>query len=460
MADAHLLAAVLGGAPEPALLIDPDGRSVLWSNWAARDLLGDVIHASVAPDIPDLVLPLVPRRADGARTGQGPATARRCVTCRGRDGRLIEAEATCWPLHDQQGRVSGHALLLRDVTEDRRLVSALRQLHEISSDQSLTGERRIESILSLGMVHFDLPVAIVSMIRDDTYTVLSARSDLFYVPPGTRFDLGRTFCRDTVARDAPLAIPDATLTEPGGHPAWREFGLRAYVGVPLKIGGDCIGTLSFSGPRERAYFSCADLDLATLFAAWIAQELGLQRHIQELSEMATLDWLTGALGRRSFEADLADAFHATQGTAAQPHLVILDLDHFKTVNDRFGHDCGDRTLRHLAGTLRDIAGPDLPLYRIGGEEFALIPTGHSASEVDALADTLRCSVAGATRQGDVAPLPLTVSVGIAARSPAMDEPRDWFRAADTALYRAKTAGRDRVRRHDGLTQIKAGAGTP
>lgn len=148
--------------------------------------------------------------------------------------------------------------------------------------------------------------------------------------------------------------------------------------------------------------------------------------------LADTDPLTGLLNRRAF---LAQAI----GRPGPQTLLILDLDHFKQVNDTLGHDGGDEVLRVVARALRTIAPAGALIARIGGEEFAIVTQMEQPIDANALLGRLR-----ATRM----PYDLRVTASIGAATGPLTTEADWkslYRAADTALFAAKSAGRDRVR---------------
>ena len=168
-----------------------------------------------------------------------------------------------------------------------------------------------------------------------------------------------------------------------------------------------------------------------------------QRHRRlraELEVAATTDPLTGLLNRRAFLPWLAE----TVGRARQEHsafcVVMLDLDHFKSINDRLGHFGGDRVLVAVAAALRSQSRADDVLCRFGGEEFAVGLPGATVVEARAYATRVAAALA---RAGEVEGCALTTSVGIAALvgRASVD---DLLRGADDALFAAKDAGRNRA----------------
>ena len=150
------------------------------------------------------------------------------------------------------------------------------------------------------------------------------------------------------------------------------------------------------------------------------------------------DPLTGLLNRTSLTSHLALAVEAHERDGTPATLLMLDLDHFKSVNDRFGHEGGDQVLRTFAGLLRTCT--DGAVFRMGGEEFLVLLVGRDAGKSRRVAEALRSTTEHA------AMLPrhrMTVSVGLASLRPT-DDQTSWMRRSDEALYVAKREGRNRV----------------
>jgi diguanylate cyclase (GGDEF)-like protein/PAS domain S-box-containing protein len=170
-----------------------------------------------------------------------------------------------------------------------------------------------------------------------------------------------------------------------------------------------------------------------------------------LAREASTDALTGLANRREFEHRLADEWARAAAARQQVGLVVVDVDHFKKYNDRYGHAAGDRCLaavaRALHGTLRR---PSDLCARYGGEEFVvLLPTTHRAGSA-AVAEALCAAVRGlALEHRDNDGGVVTISAGVACLAPARDDatPERLFQLADAALYRAKDGGRDRAEMH-------------
>lgn len=175
-------------------------------------------------------------------------------------------------------------------------------------------------------------------------------------------------------------------------------------------------------------------------------EIAIRRGVEErLKQLAETDALTQLPNRRLFFNRLERGWSALRaGHGASITLMMVDIDHFKAVNDRFGHDVGDRVLCHVAGLLCSVLrSRDLPA-RLGGEEFAAMLHGVTPAQALEIAERLRRAVRDSpTRHGD-REVGCTVSIGLAPM--AVDDPdrEAGLRRADAALYRAKDGGRDRV----------------
>lgn len=178
-----------------------------------------------------------------------------------------------------------------------------------------------------------------------------------------------------------------------------------------------------------------------------SQVLGTARDVteerrtrQELAYLAEHDPLTGIANRRRFTTRLAECLQEDRG----PALLLVDVDHFKDINDIRGHAAGDKVMRTLARVLSAQIGPRSMLGRLGGDEFAAVVPDCDADAALELAERL-CGTARATEvPGEDAGLRVTVSVGAAALHPGQDV-ESGLAQADLALYEAKGAGRDRAR---------------
>jgi diguanylate cyclase len=174
----------------------------------------------------------------------------------------------------------------------------------------------------------------------------------------------------------------------------------------------------------------------------------LERNLEDAIQDSSIDGLTGIANRRSFDAIIRKDAGEAMNTGEELAMLMIDIDHFKRVNDTWGHQAGDSVLRHLAKTLqRAVRGGDR-VTRYGGEEFAIILPRTDGKAAVTVAENIRQVLAREPIQLDLNPplTPITVSIGVACYEPG-DPLAEWVGKADAALYCAKKEGRDRVEFH-------------
>jgi len=171
----------------------------------------------------------------------------------------------------------------------------------------------------------------------------------------------------------------------------------------------------------------------------------LEEKNRELSRLASTDPMTELLNRRSFDRNLEREMLGARRHGDALSLAILDLDEFKSINDRFGHDVGDEVLREIARRLRDACRAGDSVARIGGEEFALILTRTTGDGAVTVAERTRALISNRRVVSSAGDLTVTVSAGVASAGGEIGfDPQELFRAADEALYTSKHGGRNRV----------------
>jgi diguanylate cyclase len=188
-------------------------------------------------------------------------------------------------------------------------------------------------------------------------------------------------------------------------------------------------------------------------------ELKLEDQTKQLAGYLTearTDSLTGLANRKAFDQKLDECFQKWQQSNAMFSLALIDVDHFKKVNDTHGHPAGDAVLKELATRLAEIKQDSLLVARYGGEEFAVLIDG-SETEAAEIMERLRKSIAGKTFEADGVSIPVTLSCGVS-RILSEDRVGKLVRRADEALYSAKMGGRNRVFVHNGT--LCTGLGSP
>jgi diguanylate cyclase (GGDEF)-like protein len=173
----------------------------------------------------------------------------------------------------------------------------------------------------------------------------------------------------------------------------------------------------------------------------------LRTRNRQLHELASTDPLTGVNNRRHFVTAVATGLKQMHRLTLPAAMFLLDLDHFKSLNDRYGHDLGDHALVEVAATARRMMRKNDVFARVGGEEFAgFLPETDIADGV-AIVERLRHAVAAVRLRAGNDEMGLTCSIGIVSVDPQADTPETAMKRADQALYAAKREGRDRVRWH-------------
>jgi diguanylate cyclase (GGDEF)-like protein len=198
------------------------------------------------------------------------------------------------------------------------------------------------------------------------------------------------------------------------------------------------------GSRRRdALPEPAQIELSLLAIA-AAESVARTRLFEHVEKLATTDGLTGLLNRRTFNAQLALRLREAQRYRRHLSLLLVDIDHFKKVNDTHGHPAGDAVLRGVAAIAASQARETDMVARYGGEELALVLPETDSAGARAIAERLRSAVASADHATDKGHLRVTISLGIATWPGDGAAAEELIEAADKALYRAKQAGRNRV----------------
>jgi diguanylate cyclase (GGDEF)-like protein len=223
------------------------------------------------------------------------------------------------------------------------------------------------------------------------------------------------------------------------------------VDAPTKIVGGLSVTVN-KAPYDRQYEIVLHQLSLGYFGIWIVGIAGLgtfgtlgSRLLRRIEYASTHDELTGLKNRREIERQLIVECARAERYHRQLSVMMLDVDHFKQVNDTYGHQTGDEALRLVAETIRKtIRKPDIA-GRYGGEEFLILVTETSPEGARNLAQRLNAAIKSAPiGLPDNKTLLLTVSIGVASQSPERKSPSALINSADEALYRAKEAGRDRI----------------
>jgi diguanylate cyclase (GGDEF)-like protein len=217
-------------------------------------------------------------------------------------------------------------------------------------------------------------------------------------------------------------------------------GIRSWMGVPLVVYDEIVGILSVHS-LERSAFGDDDLRLLES----IGQQAAAAIENARLYELATVDGLTQLYVRRYFDQRLDEEWRRSARYHTPFALILIDLDDFKALNDRYGHPVGDRVLRATAGIVkRKMRAIDIPA-RYGGEEFAILLSRATTADAMTVANRIRADIAAYRLPVGDGEVSITASLGVASYPECGDvDALELLHRADLALYEAKEAGKNRV----------------
>ena len=218
--------------------------------------------------------------------------------------------------------------------------------------------------------------------------------------------------------------------------AWDERATRAWFADAPPVAG-----WSFAAMAATLLFG---LVLVSALSRFSSERDALTSRAAALQVEASTDPLTGLYNRRYFEQALAEYMTAFQKADAPLGLLTLDLDHFKSVNDTYGHDAGDVVLKELAKLLSGLTREHDIVARTGGEEFAILAPFSRADQIRPFAERLCRMVANMRVDLDTVVLRPTVSIGLASTLDDVRDARALMKLSDERLYQAKEQGRNRV----------------
>ena len=332
------------------------------------------------------------------------------------------------------------AVLWRQLRRSNLLAESLAELNLTLEDRVLRRtvqlherERQLHAILDAS------PIAVALLRRSDQQLLFANRRfQRQFQPADESAGEGESGARARATCFQSIFVDAAAAAE-----FWRRFALAESLEdyeVQLRDAGGPAPTASgwsLVSARELS----VDGEPVMLFWAY---DITTRKSLEaELRLLAHTDPLTGVLNRRAFSERAAQAMAAGAAAAAPLACLMVDIDHFKRVNDAHGHAGGDEAIRQIAGLAQaSLKGDDL-LGRLGGEEFGILLPDTGPDDATATAERLRQKVEALTLNLGGASVRLTVSIGVANRLPHEDA-ASLYRRADAALYRAKRTGRNAV----------------
>mgnify|MGYP000936757248 CR=1 FL=1 len=357
-------------------------------------------------------------------------------------------------LKDGEGNFEGAIAVCRDITDRKRLYEAEKKAQRVTEALRQVG-LVLSSTLQLDQVSklileqankvLSFDSASVLLVDEDSMVILNTFGFPHNVElAGSRFSLNENNPNRVVSETgAPFIVDDVQDKYEGFH-AEHLKSIHSWMGIPLKYKSKIIGMLTFDS-KDLNHFNQDDANIAVAFSAPVATAIVNSLLYAEMEHLATTDTLTGLLTRHQFfnlgeiEVDRAIRYNRPLS------LVMVDIDHFKNINDTYGHMIGDQVLRTLSvecflSVLRkmDLAG------RYGGEEFVFLLPETTLSCAVSAAERIRKMVNNTVINSAYGPIQTTISLGVATLENSTTNVQQLIATADKALYNAKENGRNRV----------------
>jgi diguanylate cyclase (GGDEF)-like protein len=313
--------------------------------------------------------------------------------------------------------------------------------HQLASLAALSSDLRLGEVLkritenarnAIGGKEFVLLVSQSGAMRADRHSG---------VPEGSLCRLEQwTSETERALLKAPVVIEDVTEVPPLAALATdRELPLGSLCAAPLIFREEFHGALIALAHGPNGFLPADTVALST-YAAHAAIALANARMLEQLERRAAEDPLTGLANARAFQQACVVELARARRDGAPVALLMLDLDHFKAINDAYGHPYGDEILCMVADVLRSSVRPHDTVARLGGEEFGALLLGASDEEAFEVAERMRIAIAAVPAQ-----ITLSTSVGVAVRdADGLASYDDLLKEADEAMYGAKRSGRDQT----------------
>ncbi|GGY17251.1 sensor domain-containing diguanylate cyclase [Paludibacterium paludis] len=319
-----------------------------------------------------------------------------------------------FPIHDTAGKVFATGLIATDVSQWRKSEEQLRQSEELF--------RQAFENATIGMCLAGLDGVLLRVNPQLCRTLGYERTELEGHPLSEFTHIERGDARPDYVRharngDAAWSEQDRRYRHKDGHDVWCKVSSSLVKG----------------SQGEPLYYISHVRDITE------------SRQMEaELKRLASTDPLTGIANRRSFFEHIEQELQRLRRMQTHVSCLMLDIDHFKTINDRFGHPAGDEALRFFTMLCQQRLRITDVFARLGGEEFAILMPGTPLDGAVELAEQIRQLVGATPVTLPGASVPLTVSIGVTALHRDDNSPDAMLRRADAALYQAKTKGRNRV----------------
>jgi diguanylate cyclase (GGDEF)-like protein len=324
-------------------------------------------------------------------------------------------------------------------------VDRLNALWKLSVQGGLSDAERIRAMLEMAADVLGMDLVVLGEFGEQ-YTARYVCDRLGMFPEGTVMTVETVLCHGVYLTREASHIPDLREdTRYANHALVTKLGLRAYSGLPVAAGDNSRWVLAFLRRHCEPSPDAVDIAYMELIADWLGNALHQSAQKDLLHRIALTDLLTGLPNRRAAEERLQKEGARTPRDGHGFALALVDLDHFKMVNDRYGHAVGDEVLRGVASRFEAGLREGDWVARWGGEEFLFVLHGCTMEEAASIMERLAGQARSTPIQTSIGAIALSFSAGVAAFGTNDSETLPMLEEVDHALYRAKAEGRDQVR---------------
>ena len=323
-------------------------------------------------------------------------------------------------------------------------VERLNALWKLSVQRGLGDADRIRAMLAMAAGVLEMDLVVLGELGD-RYTARYVSDRLGVFPEGSTLPLEEALCHRVHRTQQPCHIADlAAHPEHAADPLVVGLGLRTYSGIPVVAGDEARWVLAFLRRRSESPPDAVDIAYMGLIADWLGNALHQSAQKDLLQRIALTDPLTGLPNRRAAEERLQKERARAPRDGHGFALALVDLDHFKMVNDRYGHAVGDEVLKTVARRFETGLREGDWVARWGGEEFLFVLHGCTAEEAAGIMGRLAGQARARPAETSVGAIALSFSAGVAAFDANDSDTLPMLERIDRALYQAKAEGRDRI----------------
>ncbi|MFV0644771.1 MAG: diguanylate cyclase [Sphingomonadaceae bacterium] len=290
---------------------------------------------------------------------------------------------------------------------------------------------------------FDAERASITIKQNESFLKLYSISGSQAIPLDFLLPIEDTFVGGVFSSGQLAICDDLSLSDKLDCQMLYQNGMGCCMDAPMLQGDNCIGTLNVAH-QNKYFYEKEDAIILQCLAHWLALNIQLYLQVDEMKVLASTDYLTGILNRRAFMAEGQSRVANALLTGIPCTVAILDVDNFKALNDRYGHDAGDLVLKKLAAVICTIIREHDVFARIGGEEFALIISNCSQEDDDCIFERIRMLIESLEIKYDQYVINVTASIGATLSTSTDIDISHLLRRADLALYQAKSSGKNRV----------------